>query len=109
MPLSDPSVPPVENDVTGSRFVIRTARGIAELTYSIAGSQIILKHTEVPKALQGSGLAGKLAHAALEHARSNNLRVIPICPYVIAYLTRHPEYQTLVTGKFEARHEPEDH
>ena len=51
--------PPVENDVTGSRFVIRSEQGTAELTYTIAGNQIILRHTEVPKALRGSGRAGR--------------------------------------------------
>jgi hypothetical protein len=87
---------------------MRSSDGTAELTYTIAGSQIILKHTEVPKALRGGGIAGKLAHAALEYARSNDLKVIPICPYVIAYLTRHPEYQKLVQGKFVAGHDPGD-
>ena len=98
--------PEVENDVAHSRFVIRTQNQTAELTYGIAGSQLILKHTEVPKALRGGGLAGTLAHAALEYARSNGLAVIPVCPYVIAYLTRHPEYQNLVKGRFVGGKEP---
>jgi predicted GNAT family acetyltransferase len=102
------TAPRVENDVAGSRFVIRTENGDAELTYTVAGSQIILKHTEVPKALRGGGLAGTLAHAALEYARSNGLKVIPVCPYVIAYLTRHPEYQDLVEGRFVRGAEPDD-
>jgi predicted GNAT family acetyltransferase len=99
----------VENDVPGSRFVVRGERGTAELTYSIAGTHIILRHTEVPPAMRGGGIAATLAHDALEYARSHNLKVIPICPYVISYLTRHPDYQSLVEGKFEPRHEPEDH
>src|SRR5262245_28104359 len=99
-----PPQPVVENDVSESRFVVRTEDGIAELTYAIAGSQFILKHTEVPKALRGGGIAGKLARAGLEYAKANGLRVIPLCPYVISYLTRHPEYQGLVNGKFEPRH-----
>jgi predicted GNAT family acetyltransferase len=45
-------------------------------------------------------MAGTLAHAALEYARSNKLTVIPVCPYVIAYLAKHPEYQSLVKGRF---------
>src|SRR2546428_6052557 len=93
--------PPVENDVTGSRFVIRSGQGTAELTYTIAGNQIILRHTEVPKALRGSGRAGALAHAGLEYARTNGLKVIPVCPYVSAYLTQHPEYRSLVKYGFE--------
>ena len=107
--MNDSKAAEVENDVPGSRFVVRRGGETAELTYSIAGSQIIFKHTGVPETMRGEGIAGKLAHAGLEYAKAHNLRVIPICPYVIAYLTRHPEYQSLVKGKFEARHEPEDH
>ena len=90
----------VENDVEGSRFLIRKDGEIAELTYSEIGKQILLKHTEVPKSLRGGGMAGTLAHAALEYARSQNFKVIPVCPYVIAYLAKHPEYQSLVKGQF---------
>jgi hypothetical protein len=90
----------VERNQDESRFVIRTGKAIAELKYNEIGSQLILEHTEVPKALEGHGLAGALAHAALEHARANNLSVIPVCPYVIAYLSRHPEYQSLVKARF---------
>jgi len=90
----------VENNVQGSRFLIRKDGETAELTYSQIGKQILLKHTEVPKSLRGGGIAGTLAHAALEYARSQNLKVIPVCPYVIAYLAKHPEYQSLVKGQF---------
>ena len=42
------------------------------------------------------GVAGKLARAALEYAREHNLSVIPRCPFVAAYIRKHPEYQSLV-------------
>lgn len=90
------SAPVAEQDSDNNRFVIRDARGTAELRYNVVGSRIILEHTEVPKALQGRGLAGALARTALEYARAKGLTVIPVCPYVIGYLARHPEYQALL-------------
>ena len=78
------------------RFVIHDEHGTGELRFNIIGSQIILEHTEVAPALRGRGVAGALAKAALEYARDNELTVIPVCPFVIAYLGRHPEYQTLL-------------
>jgi predicted GNAT family acetyltransferase len=86
----------VEHDPEHSRFVIRDEHGIAELVYDVIGSQIFLRHTEVPKALEGRGLGGALAHEALEYARAHDLSVVPICRFVIDYLSRHPEYQFLV-------------
>jgi uncharacterized protein len=57
---------------------------------------IVFLHTEVPKAIEGHGVAGKLARAALEYARDEGLGVIARCPFVAAYVRRHPEYQALL-------------
>jgi predicted GNAT family acetyltransferase len=86
----------VERDESTSRFVIRSGKEHPFLRYNQIGSHIVLEHTEVPRAQQGQGLAGALAKAALEYARENNLSVIPVCPFVLSYLSRHPEYQSLV-------------
>ncbi len=45
--------------------------------------------------LEGRGLAGALVRVALDHARSNGLKVDPECPYAAAYMQRHPEAMTL--------------
>lgn len=50
-------------------------------------------HTEVPKALNGQGVAGYLVKYILDDAAAKGLRVKPICPYVKAYIDKHPEYQ----------------
>ena len=92
----------VEHEPDHKRFVIRDQHGVSELVYNIVGSQIILDHTEVPRASEGQGYAGALARTALEYAREHHLSVIPVCPFVISYLSRHPEYQSLVkSGRFE--------
>lgn len=90
------SAPRVELDADEHRFVLRDPRGTGELRYNIIGSQIILEHTEVAPKLRGSGGAALLARTALEYARDHQLAVIPVCPFVLAYLARHPEYQALV-------------
>ena len=82
----------VQHDVENSRFVVPLEDGDAELVYDQVGDAAIdLKHTEVPRSAQGQGVADALVRAALEYARSNQLRVIPSCPYVKAWLNRHPE------------------
>ncbi len=50
-------------------------------------------HTEVPKELGGRGIASYFVKYLLEDAAAKNLRVKPICPYVKAYIDKHPEYQ----------------
>jgi hypothetical protein len=59
-----------------------------------------LVHTEVPAELEGHGIGGRLAKAGLEFARQENLKVVPSCPFVAAYIRRHPEYLELVMEKY---------
>jgi uncharacterized protein len=96
MTTDHPAAPHVELDAAEHRFILRDPRGTGELRYNIIGSQIILEHTEVAPALRGGGGAGLLARTALEYARDHQLAVIPVCPFVLGYLARHPEYRPLV-------------
>jgi uncharacterized protein len=68
------------------------------LTYRRFPERIVFDHTEVPKLLEGQGLAAKLARAALDLARANDLRVVPLCPYVSSFIRKHTEYQDLVSS-----------
>jgi predicted GNAT family acetyltransferase len=69
------------------------------LTYRRFPDRIVLQHTEVPAALEGKGLAAKLTSTALDFARANHLRVVPLCPYVSSFLRRHREYQDLISAE----------
>lgn len=88
----------VRHNSAENRFEIAVDGRLAVLEYMLTGANITYTHTEVPRALEGQGLGGRLARQALEYARDNNLKVIPLCPFVRAYLARHPEYQPLVFG-----------
>jgi uncharacterized protein len=82
----------VQHDVQHSRFVIPLSNGEAELVYARAGDDAIdLQHTMVPPADRNRGVADTMVRAALAYAREHRLRVIPTCPYVRAWFTRHPE------------------
>ena len=92
-------IPEVIDNPDASRFEILTDQGAAILTYRHRGADLELVHTEVPPALEGHGYAAALATAALSVARREGMKVIPTCPYVKAYLTRHPEYADLVAHR----------
>lgn len=53
-------------------------------------------HTEVDPVHRGRGLAGKLVGHALRETRSEGLAVDPVCPYVAAFIRRHPQYRDLL-------------
>jgi uncharacterized protein len=63
--------------------------GVAD--YLRAGERVVFSHTEVEPALEGRGIASRLARRALEDARERGLRVVPACSFFRVYLRRHPE------------------
>lgn len=69
---------------------------VGEILYRRYPDRIVLVHTEVSPALEGRGLASDLVVGALDDIRANGLRVVPVCPFVRAYLRKHPEYNDLL-------------
>ena len=80
------------------RFEAKTEGKTAFLSYRMHPGEIVMLHTEVPAELEGRGLGGKLARAALEYAREQKLKVVAQCPFVAEYIKRHPEYADLTGG-----------
>jgi len=79
------------------RFVAETDAGEAELEYMLAKDLIVFTHTGVPEAAEGQGIGSALAEAGLAFARAEGLRVLPLCPFVKAYMQRHPETHDLLS------------
>ena len=90
----------VENNTAKNRFEVTIEGNLAVIDYYREGNKIVYTHTGVPDALGGQGLASKMAKTALEYARSENLDVVPQCPFVRAYIRRHAEYQELVSKDY---------
>ena len=86
----------VINNEQKSRFENETDGRVSVAEYELRPGAIVFTHTEVPQELSGRGIAQQLVRTALEHARSQNLRVVPLCAYVQSFIQRHPEYQDLV-------------
>ena len=86
---------PIDN-AAAHRFEQETEHGTAVLAYTRDDDRLILTHTEVPQADEGEGHGGALVQAAFDHARREGLRVVPVCPFVTAWLERHPDQRDLV-------------
>ena len=89
----------VTNNEEAQQFEARVNGLRALLTYRRFPGRIVLNHTEVPQPLEGKGLAAKLARTALDFARANHLRVVPLCRYVSMFIRKHAEYHDLVSAE----------
>jgi len=82
---------------TGEQFLIRLAKGkYAHLEYHISADALYIDSTFVPEEYRGRGLADTLMKAAIEHAKDNKLKIVPVCSYAELFFERHPEYQNLL-------------
>jgi predicted GNAT family acetyltransferase len=88
---------PVIHNEEAHRFETQVDGLRALIAYRRFPDRIVLIHTEVPPALEGKGLAAKLARTALDFARANHLCIVPLCPYVAIFLRKHSEYHDLLS------------
>ena len=66
-----------------------------EYIKSING-EIYLTHTEVPRELEGKGIGSQLVEKTLQDIERQGLRLVPLCPFVAAYIKKHPEWRRIV-------------
>jgi len=89
----------IHNNPDANRFEVSLPDDqMAFIEYQIAKKNILYTHTEVPPAFEGQGVGGKLAKYALDFARDNGYKVQALCPFVKAYVQRHPEYHAITWG-----------
>ena len=89
----------VANNADAGRYEVSLdgePAGFAE--YRLRDGRVIFAHTEVDSAFEGHGLGSSLARGALDDVRNRGLQAVPLCPFIAAYIERHPEYQDLVAG-----------
>jgi predicted GNAT family acetyltransferase len=87
----------VRDDPKAGRYELFVSGQLAGLaTYTLSEDTMTIPHTEVQPAFEGRGLGARLAKFALDDARRRGLRVVPGCPFIAAYILRHPEYADLV-------------
>jgi len=86
----------VSNNPAHHRYELKVDGHIAATYYEIADGVITFIHTEVPPELGGKGIGSKLIEGALDQVRTDGLKVIAQCPFVRAYIEKHPEYADLL-------------
>jgi len=88
----------VRDNAAASRFELEAEGVTAFITYIRDGDILTLVHEEVPKKASGKGIGTALAEGTLELIRSRGQKVIPVCPFVAAYMLRHKETRDLLAN-----------
>jgi predicted GNAT family acetyltransferase len=78
------------------RYELEIDGHVAYVVYRRHDDAITLVHTEVPKELGGRGVGSTLVRKVLETVRAAGLKVVPTCPFVDAWMRKHPEFDDLL-------------
>ena len=85
------------------RFELQTNGKLSIVEFTQPNDETLaLTHTEVDPSLEGQGIGSALVEGVLEYAERNNLKIVPLCPFIAAYITRHPVWQRVVSTVFRA-------
>lgn len=83
------------------RFELEVNNFIAFIDYKETENHIALIHTESPAELSGTGAASALVEKTLVYIKESGKKVLPYCPFVFAYIKKHPEWKTIVDEHFK--------
>ncbi len=80
------------------RFEARDPDGelLGFAVYDTIGGTVVFTHTEVDPEHEGHGIGSRLVQEALDAVRESGRDVVAFCPYVKAWIERHPDYQDLL-------------
>ncbi len=88
-----------EHGKKGAFFIEQDSEWVAEMTYVKSGeNEITIDHTEVDKSLQDKGVGKDLVAEGVKYARENNLKIVPVCPFVKKIIDETPEFQDVLAG-----------
>lgn len=92
----DNAIPTLVDNTERKRYEVQVEGQTAFVEYIKAKNAVYLTHTEVPPVLEGKGIGTALVGAVLQQLKDEQAKLAPLCPFVAAYLKRHPEWKTLL-------------
>jgi uncharacterized protein len=87
---------PLVNNEAEEQFEMKIEGYTAIIGYKELQDKIALVHTEVPAELEGRGVAAAIVEKTLNYIEERGLKLKPLCPYVVSYLEKNPEWNRLV-------------
>lgn len=78
------------------RYELPIGQESAVVTFNLSGQNLMITETLVPEALEGQGIASRLAKHVIGDARDRGLLILPVCPFFSAWLQKHPEHADVV-------------
>jgi predicted GNAT family acetyltransferase len=86
----------IRDNAERHRYELPIGGEVAVVVYNLSEQNLMITETLVPVALEGQGIASRLARHVIADARARGLLILPVCPFFSAYLQKHPEHADVV-------------
>lgn len=90
----------IQHKQTGGKgvfFLAQEGKVLAEMVYTMPSHEkMIIEHTDVSDELRGQSVGFELVKTAVEFARTNNLKIIPLCPFTKSVIDKKPDFQDVL-------------
>jgi len=93
-------IPLVKNDAE-KQYQLTIDGYTAFIQFNETPHHITLVHTEVPPELEGKGAGTAIVEKTLEAIEQGGKTLVPLCPFVFAYIKRHPDWKRIVDPGFK--------
>ncbi|WP_339931423.1 GNAT family N-acetyltransferase [uncultured Brevundimonas sp.] len=81
----------IRDNVDAHRYELPIDDQIAVVVYNLSPPNLMITETLVPQALEGQGIASRMARHVIADARARQLLILPVCPFFAAFFQKHPE------------------
>lgn len=92
--------PDIHDNAELHRYELPVGNEVAVVTYNLSEPNLMITETLVPEALEGQGIASRLAKHVLADAKERGLLILPVCPFFSSYLQKHPEHADVVHPRY---------
>lgn len=89
----------LHDNKAAQQFEMKFDNHLAVIEYETEGNIISLLHTGVAPELEGKGAGTAIVEKVLNHIKENDMQLIPLCPFVVAYIKRHPEWESIIVPR----------
>ncbi len=86
-----------DNGKSGLFYIESNGELIAEMTYTWLDQKLIsLDHTEVNEKLEGYGVGKNILKSAVEFARKQEIKILPLCSFAKHVFETMPDYNDVL-------------
>lgn len=88
--------PDIRDNAEARRYELDVDGLTATVAYNLTGPHLMITETLVPTALEGRGIASRMARHVIDDARKRELVILPVCTFFAGYFQKHPDQADVV-------------